>query len=145
MVNTILPFIHRFQSHSFRLPVWICLCISHSHICATWLAQIIFLEFIIQIYNISNCNNTYNHQKEVTTRIMKINTILSQNIWFLWTCKSTDVDKYILSPAKQAENTYHGSSYSRKMCSNYLRYNFWLLAMERLRQSHFTLLLGLVI
>jgi hypothetical protein len=61
---------------------------------------------------------------------MKINRSLSQNIWFHWACKSTNDDKNILPSAKQAENTYHGSSYSRKICSISFRYNFWLLAME---------------
>jgi hypothetical protein len=65
----------------------------------------------------------------VTTWIIKINTILSHSIWFFWTCKSTNDEKYIISPAKHAENTYHGSSYSRKICSNSFWHNFLLLAM----------------
>lgn len=63
MINTILSLMHRSLkwSHSFRFTAWIFLHSSHSLTHATWLAHIIFLEFIILIHNMLNCYNAYSH------------------------------------------------------------------------------------
>jgi hypothetical protein len=44
-----------------------------------------------------NCYNTYNTHKVGATWITKIKRILSQNVLFLWPCKSRDEDKNTLS------------------------------------------------
>jgi hypothetical protein len=48
-------------SHSYRITIWIFLCIYHSHIHATWLSHNTFLQFIIVIHIMLNCYNTYKH------------------------------------------------------------------------------------
>jgi hypothetical protein len=51
----------------------------------------------------------------MSTRIIKINTVLSQNTWFLWTYESRNEDKHNLSWEKKAQNTHYGISWRKEI------------------------------
>jgi hypothetical protein len=59
------------------------------------------LSWIYHFNTLIHLTPTTIHSKKVATWIIKINIILSQNIWFLWACKSRDEDKNITSFANK--------------------------------------------